>query len=107
MSGEQLRLLAQMKTLIKQNKMRFASERQDRDYQADLFELGITENEAWFKHILHLSSYDYVPDERASYRKSGESLTFKRIINGYIVYIKLKKEDGVTVCLSFHKDKRR
>lgn len=69
MTGEQLRLLNKMKSLIKQGKMRFEDSRTDRDYQADLFEIGITEHDAWFKYILYLNFHDYIPDYRPTYRK--------------------------------------
>ena len=107
MTGVQLRLLNKMKSLIKQGKMRFEDDRPDRDYQEDLFEIGITEHDAWFKYILYLSSYDYIPDYRPTYRKSGDGLTFKKLINNKSVYIKLKLEEDMTVCLSFHKDNWR
>lgn len=107
MSGEQLRLLNKMKNLIRQGKMRFEDRRSDRDYQADLFEIGITEEEAWFKHILYLSAFYYIPDYRPTYNKTGDALTFKKNINNIDVYIKLKIEEDETVCLSFHKDNWR
>ncbi len=103
MTGEQLRLLNYMKKLIREGKMKF-EDRADRDYQKDLFEIGITEHEAWFKHIIYLRAYDYIPDYRPYYRSGGDALIFKKSINGIIVYIKLKLEEGKTVCLSFHRD---
>lgn len=106
MTGEQLKLLSKMKKLIIQGNKKFAS-RKDRDYLAELLEIGITENLAW-QEILTLSSYNYVPDYKPFYLKSENSLVFKKNINGNIVYIKLKIEEynnkEITVCLSFHID---
>ena len=56
-----------MKKLIREGKIKF-EDRIDRDYQKDLFEIGITEYEAWFKHIIYLRAYDYIPDYRPYYR---------------------------------------
>ena len=46
---------------------------------------------------------------RPFYNKEGNALVFKRMINGYKVYIKIKIEsindlENETVCLSFHID---
>lgn len=107
MNHEQLKLLNKMKKLIKEGKKKF-SNRSDRNYVDELFQIGITEEEAWNKYILYLSQYDYIFDYKPSYRKSGNSLTFKKKINNIIVYIKLKIEydndEECTVCLSFHRD---
>lgn len=46
MTGEQIKLLTKMKKLIMQGKRHFEP-RKDRDYVLALFELGITEEEAW------------------------------------------------------------
>ena len=106
MTNEQLRLLSKMKKLINQGKRRFAL-RKDRDYVEALFELGITEQEAW-NYILRLNSYYYCHDYKPFYAKDGESLVFKMKINDNIAYIKLKIEkynnEEQTVCLSFHRD---
>ena len=106
MTHEQLKLLSQMKKLIKNGKCRFQV-RNDRDYLEELLNLGISEREAW-NYILTLNSNFYVHDFKPNYLINGESLIFKRLINGNIAYIKLKIEksesDEETVCLSFHKD---
>ena len=108
MNSEQHRLLFKMKNLIKKGNYRFVN-RKDRDYKKELEIIGITETEAWFKHILYLKEYNYVMDLKPIYKKSNDSLIFKKIINEYIVYIKLKIEvnkddDEECVCLSFHRD---
>lgn len=108
MSQSQLQLLSKIKKLINQGKRRF-SNREDRDYVKSLFELGITEEEAW-NYILRLNKGFYVPDYKPTYAKTGESLTFKMNINNNIAYIKLKVEEynngEEAVCLSFHKDEK-
>lgn len=95
-----------MKKLIRQGKRHFEP-REDRDYAMALFELGITENEAW-NYILRLNAYYYYSDLKPFYTKNGEALVFKMKINGIVAYIKLKIEEynneEETVCLSFHKD---
>ena len=58
-----------------------------------------------------LSAQNYVYDYKPFYEKMGDdALTFKKMINGYKVYIKIKLEKynnkGTTVCLSFHIDYR-
>ncbi len=106
MNNKQIELLTKMKKLIKNNKRRF-NPRNDRDYVKELFELGITENEAW-NYILGLNANYYIVDYKPSYNASSNSLTFKRKINNEVAYIKLiieVYENGEeTVCLSFHKD---
>ncbi len=107
MTNEQLRQLSKMKKLIYQGYRRFVC-RKDRDYIQKLLEIGITEELAW-NEIITLSAQNYVSDYRPSYNKNGsDALTFKKNINGYIVYIKLKIEEynnnEATVCLSFHID---
>jgi len=109
MTQKQLQLLSKMKKLITQGKRRF-SHREDRDYVKSLFELGITEEEAW-NYILALNKGFYVPDYKPTYTKTGESLTFKMKINNNMAYIKLKIEkynnEEETVCLSFHLDEKK
>lgn len=46
MNGDQIRLLSEIKKLIKLNKKHFKS-RNDRNYLEDLLNLGLTEEEAW------------------------------------------------------------
>ncbi len=107
MTNEQLKLLSKMKKLISQGRKKFTS-RKDRDYIQELLDIGITEAMAW-DEILTLSSQNYVYDYKPFYsRRSENALIFKKMINGYKVYIKIKIEeynnDDVTVCLSFHID---
>ena len=107
MTGEQRKELAQMKKLISEGRKIFA-ERKDRDIITELVEIGITEEIAW-KEVLKLSIVNFVHDYKPYYSKSGrDALTFKKMIKGCMVYIKLKieeSEDGeLVVCLSFHKD---
>ena len=107
MNSSQLRLLSRMKKLVTEGHMRF-EQRKDRDYLQALLEIGITEAEAW-NQILGLNKHFYFPDPKPNYMISGESLTFKRTINGYMTYIKLKIEktdddQDETVCISFHID---
>jgi len=82
MTHEQLKLLSQMKKLIKNGKCRFQV-RNDRDYLEELLNLGISEREAW-NYILTLNSNFYVHDFKPNYLINGESLIFKRLINGNI-----------------------
>ena len=107
MNGNQHKLLNKMKMLIKKGNYSFEN-RKDRNYKEELSSIGITEHEAWFDHILYLKDYNYVVDYKPSYKKSNNSLTFKKVINNYTVYIKLKIEinnnNEECVCLSFHKD---
>lgn len=107
MTGEQSRLLSKMKKLIYNGKRKF-SERKDRDYIQELLNIGVSESDAW-KEILSLSGNDYYHDYKPFYyKRDDDALTFKKLINGYLVYIKLKIEqynnNEVTVCLSFHID---
>lgn len=96
-----------MKRLVNAGCRKFGC-RNDRDYIQDLLDIGITEKDAW-QEILTLSAYDYVPDYKPYYSRIGDgALIFKKCINNYIVYIKLKIEEynnlNYTVCLSFHID---
>lgn len=107
MTGKQLKLLSKMKKLINQGYKKFAC-RIDRDYVQELLDIGITEELAWYE-ILTLSAQNYIHDYKPFYEKIGDdALTFKKKINGFIVYIKLKLEkynkNETTVCLSFHID---
>ena len=108
MTGKQLKLLSQMKKLIQNGKRRFAN-RFERNYIQELLDIGITEDEAW-QEMLTLSSINYIVDYKPIYAKSNNTLTFKKEIKGYLVYIKLTIEEynneEETVCLSFHIDYR-
>lgn len=99
--------MSRIKKLINQGYKKFAC-RHDRDYIQDLLDIGISEEMAWME-ILTLSAQNYVYDYKPFYAKySDDALVFKKIINGYKVYIKLKIEEDnnneMTVCLSFHID---
>lgn len=107
MNGEQLRLLSKMKKLINQGFRKFA-DRKDRNYLQELLEIGISVDESW-QEILTLNRNNYFFDHKPCYYKNNENtLTFKKIINNNLVYIKLKLEtyndNEYTVCLSFHID---
>ena len=96
-----------MKKLINAGKRKFVC-RKDRDYIQDLLDIGISEEEAWVE-VLTLSKYNYVHDYKSFSSKIGnDALVFKKDINGYLVYIKLKIEqynnNDFTICLSFHID---
>lgn len=109
MTNDEIKLLSRMKKLVKENKKRFAI-RKDRDYTKSLFELGITEEEAW-NYVLRLNAYFYYRDYKPDYLTNGKALVFKMKINDMQAYIKLKIEqnnnkDEETVCLFFHKDEK-
>lgn len=104
MSNEQIKLLTKMKDLIRNGKRRFAK-RKDRDIVEELDIIGITQNRAWYE-ILLLNKNHFFIDNKPSYKQT-DALIFKKDINGYLVYIKLKLEkrnELETVCLSFHRD---
>lgn len=106
MNQEEIKLLNDMKKLIKKGKRKFKY-RKDRDYLKDLTEIGLEEKDAW-NHILWLNENFFVTDNKPKFHKEGKSLIFKKIINNYLVYIKLKLEineqGDETVCWSFHRD---
>lgn len=109
MNNNQLKLLAKMKKLINLNHKRF-EHRPDRDYLKDLAVFRLTEEEAW-KIILTLNANSYFPDPKPNYSTDGDTLIFKRKIQGIMAYIKLKieinKSGEEVVCLSFHKDNKK
>ena len=104
MSNEQMKILLRIKELVRKGKRRFA-QRKDRSYKEDLYDIGITQEEAW-KHVLFLNENMYFPDLKPNHYKNDAALVFKEIINGKRVYIKLKIENDMSVCLSFHIDSR-
>ena len=109
MTGEQIRLLSDIKKLVKERKRELAT-RKDCDCVQDILDIGISVEDAW-KEILYLKSHHYYVDTKPNYSKRDkDALTFKKTINGYLVYIKLKieKKDNneLAVCLSFHIDHR-
>ena len=110
MNHEQIKLLTKIKMLVKMGYKYFAN-RKDRNHVEDLAAIGISEKMVWDKYIMFLKPHDYIPDYKPTYRKDMNSLTFKRMINGKKVYIKLKIEEKNNhenaVCLSFHIDNRR
>ena len=93
MAINQAKVLSRMKKLIKEGKRRFQL-RKDRDYMADLLELGLSENEAWNYILTNININFIVNDPKPTYSKSGEALVFKRPVNGIDAYIKLKIEKG-------------
>ena len=105
MTAKEIHLLKKMKELVKNGKRRF-QERKDRLYTDDLAELYLTEEQAW-NHVLSLNPNMYYVDNKPFYKQSPNKLTFKKVINKNIVYIKLaiEKINGEeVVCWSFHKD---
>lgn len=107
MNGDQIRLLSEIKKLIKLNKKHFKS-RNDRNYLEDLLNLGLTEEEAW-QHIYYLKPQFYFVDPEPIFSKSlKKCLTFKKLINNKIACIKLCIDDDTveTECWSFHEDKK-
>lgn len=110
MTLEENKLLNKMRKLVYNEKRRF-EDREDRNYLEDLLEIGITPSQAW-KHILSLNCHMYFPDSKPSYKRSNNTLTFKKMINNICVYIKLQLEitnekEELVVCLSFHRDNKR
>lgn len=107
MNGDQIRLLSEIKKLIKLNKKHFKS-RNDRNYLEDLLNLGLTEEESW-QHIYYLKPQFYFVDPEPIFSKSlKKCLTFKKLINNKIAYIKLYIDDDTVEaeCWSFHEDKK-
>lgn len=106
MNSQQLLLLSKMKKMIKEGKRKFKN-RNDRDFLNDLCNLSLTVDDAW-NHILSLNKNHYFPDNKPSYNQSINCLTFKKIINGKLAYIKLILDrEEVVICWSFHEDKDR
>jgi hypothetical protein len=111
MNSEQIKLLNKMKKLVRDGKFKFV-DRKDRDHEEELFNIGISEYEAWYIHILYLKPFNYVVDNKPIYYRDNNSLVFKKTIKKKNVYIKLKIElnkysQEECVCLSFHEDYRR
>lgn len=109
MNEKQLQQLSKIKKLITLGKCRFVI-RKDRDYLRALLIIGINEKEAW-REILSLNKGHYVVDYCSFYWQRSDALTFKKYINGYLIYIKIKIEninniEEIAVCLSFHIDER-
>ncbi len=109
MNSNQNKLLNRMKRLVYEGKRRF-EDREDRNYFEDLLEINISPSQAW-EHILSLNPHMYFPDLKPLYNRSNNTLTFKKLINGICVYIKLQleitNELEEVVCLSFHRDYKR
>ena len=107
MNKEELEKFKRIKKLVSEGKRRF-KERNDRDYVADLFELGVTEEEAW-NTILYLKPNGFFRDDFYDATGSKNALPFHWMVNGIKTYIKLDIEydhGEETVCWSFHKDRR-
>lgn len=107
MNNEQIKLLTRMKNAIRKGKIRFKS-RKDRDIDDDLSLIGIRKDEVW-KIIMSLNINSYYLDLKPIYNQSPNSLTFKRLINNKMVYIKLVLETDshgtdYVYCWSFHID---
>jgi len=108
MNVEQIKMLTRIKKLITQKKCHFAI-RKDRNYLEELLFLGITEEEAW-SHILTLNINFYFADPKPNYAKNKNALTFKKVINGKLAYIKVGidelTDEVEAVCISFHQDRK-
>ena len=107
MNGDQIRLLSEIKKLIKLNKKHFKS-RNDRNYLEDLLNLGLTEEESW-QHIYYLKPQFYFVDPEPIFSKSlKKCLTFKKLIDNKIACIKLCIDDDTVEaeCWSFHEDRK-
>ncbi len=107
MNVDEIKKLKKIKKLVSEGKRKF-KQRNDRDYLVDLFNLGITEEEAWQK-VLFFKPNAFFRDD--SYDVTGEkdALTFHWLINGKVAYIKLNVEydnDEEAVCWSFHENRR-
>lgn len=110
MTGKEVKLLSEMKQLIKVGKRKFQN-RPDRDYLQDLLDFGITEETAWEEHIIYLNANFYHYDPKPFYAKSDNTLVFIKPINKALAYIKIKMEEEngnkIVVCLSFHLTKNK
>ena len=107
MNNEQIKLLTRMKNAIRNGNRRFKM-RNDRDIDDDLSLIGIRREEVW-KIIMTLNINSYYLDLKPIYNQSLNSLTFKRLVNNKMIYIKLVLEtdsNGVdyVYCWSFHID---
>ncbi len=105
MATKEIQLLMKMKKLVREGKRRF-KDRKDRNYKKELSDLFLNEEQAW-NHVLSLNINMCVYDNVPIYKKDSNTLVFKKLINKYMVYIKLKIEienGEEVVCWSFHKD---
>lgn len=107
MNNEQIKLLTRMKNAIKLGNCDF-HDRKDRNIKHDLVDIDIDENDAW-KEMSILNANFFVIEYKPIYKQSNNSLTFKKIINGKNVYIKLVLEidsngNDFVYCWSFHID---
>ena len=109
MTSSQIKELSDIKKLVKSGKRRF-EQRKDCDYLQELLEIGITEEEAWNQVLCLSKNFWFIDPKPSYYKRSDDALLFKKIINGILVYIKIKieieKDSKMAVCLSFHKDRR-
>ena len=106
MNSKQIKLLSQIKRLVRLGNRRFANERRDRDYLDDLKKLRITEDEAWEKYILYLKPSAYVIDYKPSYYSTPNTLVFKKLIkdtNNHVCINKCKSSSTHLVDFFIHK----
>ena len=69
MNNQQMTLWNKMRSMIRQNKRKF-HDRNDRNIYEDLYDLGLTVEDAW-KEILQLNKHFYVIDNMPFYRLSA------------------------------------
>lgn len=102
--NEVISFLTQAKILIRNGK-RIINRK---NYIQDLLDIGIININIVWETILSLTIHDWVHDYKPTYYINSEAFVFKRLINGYQVYIKLSIElnnnEDYLVCISFHKD---
>lgn len=69
-----------------------------------VLDIGLTLKQAWHE-VLNLSPDNYFTGPKRDRDGSdGDVWVFKKIINGKLVYIKLKIDARGSVCMSFHED---
>lgn len=74
MTSSQIKVLSEIKKLVKLGKRKFA-QRKDYDYLQDLLEIGITEEEAW-NQVLYLNKNFWFIDPKPSYSKKSDDACY-------------------------------
>lgn len=107
MNNDEIKKLKRIKALVSVGKRRFI-QRNDRNYVDDLYNLGITEDEAWQK-VLLLKPNAFYREDNYDILGNKHALVFHWLIKGKIAYIKLDIEivnGEEAVCWSFHENWR-